>query len=167
MRKRMNFLFVVFFMAFLLMVSSSASSQIKDVTKPIIPQKLADLGVLEIYAHDCACDLPGIDALYFYKVQVEVSATIKFPIEDASVIGILKVSYFDLMKCRTESREVMLQAYLFRGRTSNLIDVVTVPILVKKSVGITAEVKVGGEVTGDPNLANNSKKVDTCKVKLL
>ncbi|MGQ9472137.1 MAG: hypothetical protein ACUVR0_10675 [Candidatus Aminicenantales bacterium] len=61
----------------------------------------------------------------------------------------------------------MLQAYLFRGRKVNLVDVINVGILVKKSVGITAEVKVAGAVTSEPNLANNEKKVDTCKVRLL
>ncbi|MGQ9800597.1 MAG: hypothetical protein ACUVRL_02865 [Candidatus Saccharicenans sp.] len=167
MRKRVNLLVMVCFLGFLLMVNSAGWSQIKEVTAPIVTQKLADLGVLEIYGHGCACDLPGIDALYFDKVQVEVSAAIKFTVEDSAVIGVLKVSYFDLMKGRTESREVMLQAYLFRGCTSNLVDVVGGPILVKKSVGITAEVKVAGAATGDPNLANNSTKVDTCKVRLL
>lgn len=48
-----------------------------------------------------------------------------------------------------------------------MVDVVGGPILVKKSVGITAEVKVAGAATGDPNLANNVKKQDTCKVKIL
>lgn len=52
----------------------------------------------------------------------------------------------------------MLQAYLFRGRKVNLVNVINVPILVKKSMGITAEVKVSGAATSDPNLANNEKK---------
>lgn len=167
MRKRRYCLSVAGFLAFLLVVFSYASGQIKDVAKPIIPPKQVDLGVEEIYAYGCACDLPGIDALYFNKVQVEVSAKFKFTVDDSALIGTLKVSYFDLMKGRTESHEVMLQAYLFRGRTVNLVDVVGGPILVKKSVGITAEVKVAGAATGDPNLANNVKKQDTCKVKIL
>ena len=167
MKKNGCFLFLSVFLISLLMIFSYAPGQIKEVAKPIVTPKQVDFGVVEIYAYGCACDLPGIDALYFNKVQVELSATIKFTAADSDVIGILKVSYFDLMKGRTESHQVMLQANLFRGRTVNLVDVVSVPILVKKSVGITAEVKVSGAATADPNLANNVKKQDTCKVRLL
>lgn len=167
MRKSVPFSLVAVFLFALLVIFSYASGQIKDVAKPIVTPKQVDFGVEEIYAYGCACDLPGIDALYFNKVQVEVSATIKFSAADSDVIGILKVSYFDLMKGRTETHQVMLQANLFRGRKTNLVDVVAVPILVKKSVGITAEVKVSGAATADPNLANNVKKQDTCKVRLL
>lgn len=94
----MGVLSVLFFLVFLPVVISSSLSQIKEITRPIISPKQVDFGVEDIYAHGCACDLPGIDALYFNKVQVEISANIKFTVEDSAVIGILKVSYFDLMK---------------------------------------------------------------------
>ena len=80
------------------MVFFYASGQIKDVARPIVPPRQVDLGVEEIYAYGCACDLPGIDALYFNKVQVEVSAKFKFTADDLALIGTLKVSYFDLMR---------------------------------------------------------------------
>ncbi|MGB9894175.1 MAG: hypothetical protein ACPLRA_07140 [Candidatus Saccharicenans sp.] len=166
MQKNADRLLVIGFLG-LLLVFSYASAQTKQVAAPIVTQKLADLGVVEIYAYGCACDLTGIDALYFNKVQVEVSGQIKFTVDDSAVIGKLKVTYFDLMSGRTETRESMLQAYLFRGRTTAVVEVISVPILVKKSVGITAEVTVTGAANGDPNPTNNSKKVTTCKVRLL
>jgi len=167
LRKRGGVLFLLMFLFWLFSTFAVASDNVKDVKQPITTQKLVDLAVVEIYAFSCACDLPGIDALYFNKISVELTAQIKFPVDDSSVIGILKVSYFDLLSGRTENREVMLQANLFRGRASALVDVVTTPLLVKKSVGITAEVKVAGAATGDPNLANNKKKVNVCKVRII
>ena len=78
--------------------------------------------------------------------------------DEASAIRILKVSCFDLLNRRAENREVMLQANLFKGQTVTLVEVVTTLVLVKKSVGITAEVKVDGATTGVSNMTNNKKQ---------
>ena len=52
----------------------------------------------------------------------------------------------------------MLQANLFKGQAVTLVEVVTTLVLVKKSVGITAEVKVDGATTGISNMTNNKKQ---------
>lgn len=172
MRMRKKGIVPVSFLMFLLMVFPFATAQEKTAppkewSAPTSAEKPVDLGVVEIYAHNCACELQGVDALYFNKIQVEVSAVMKIAVNDSDVIGVLRVSYFDLMSGRNESREVMLQAYLFRRDGPALIDVVGSALLIKKSVGVTAEVKVAGVATRDPNPVNNKKTVNVCKVRLL
>lgn len=169
MRNKGYGLVLIFILLLVLFYTSSAQEKAapKEWSAPTAAEKTVDLAVVDIYAHNCACELQGVDALYFNKIQVEISAQFKFAVSDSAVIGLLKVTYFDLMSGRNESREVMLQAYLFRRGPTALVDVVTTPLLIKKSVGVTAEVKVAGEATRDPNPANNKKTVNICKVRLL
>jgi hypothetical protein len=130
-------------------------------------QRLADLGVVAIRAQHCACELQGVDAVYFNKIIVEVSADIRFRVVDSDVVGNLKVTYFNLLIGRTETKNVMLEARLFRGGVHAFVEVVSGPILVKKSVGITAEVTPAGLTTGDPQPTNNKKTETNCNVRLL
>ena len=158
MKRRVNVLLVSGLLAFVVVIFSIGFAQ---------PKAQADLGVEGIYAYSCACDLPGVDALYMNKITVEVSAKIKTRLDDSEVIGTLKVTYHDLMTGRLETRTAMLQANLFRGRSSNVVEMVSNALLIKKSVGVRAEVKPAGAVSGDPNPANNIKKENVCRVRLL
>ncbi len=158
MKRIANVLLVASLLAFVVIMLSIGFAQ---------PKVQADLGVEGIYAYSCACDLPGVDALYVNKITVEVSAKLKVRVDDSAVIGNLKVTYHDLMTGRLETRTAMLQAYLFRGRSSNIVEMVSSALLIRKSVGITAEVQPAGAVSSDPNPANNIKKENVCRVRLL
>jgi hypothetical protein len=158
MKRIANILLIACLLAFAVIIFSIGFAQ---------PKVQADLGVEGIYAYSCACDLPGVDALYMNKITVEVSAKFKARLDDSAVIGTLKVTYYDLMTGRLETRAVMLQAYLFRGRSSNVVEVVSSAVLIKKSVGVRAEVQASGAISSDPNPANNVKKENVCRVRLL
>jgi hypothetical protein len=130
------------------------------------PKRSADLKVDNIYAGNCACDLAGVDALYMRDISVHFSGTIKFLTTPGDVVATLKLTYFDLMLGRSETRTVMIQAgHLARGSGQALM--VSGPVLIKKSIGVTAEIMPAGLVEVDPNLTNNKKKVTECSVFLI
>ncbi|NWF93655.1 MAG: hypothetical protein HXY46_12105 [Syntrophaceae bacterium] len=130
----------------------------KTLREPI-PKPTTNLGVDNIYASFCKCDLSDLDAFYMNQIIVYVS---NHPPSGGSGIrsakGVLKVTYHDLIKGRVETVirdvEVPLGVSLPFG-------VVTGPVLVKKSLGVKAEVEISGFAV-DSYPANNVKTVREC-----
>jgi hypothetical protein len=143
-----------------------AGSSTSATSTTVRIKRSADLRVDNIYADSCACDLPGVDAMYMRNITVYISATFSFTVNPADVIGTLKVTYFDLMKGRLDTKTVMVQAYTLRDSAGAIV-MVHEPVLIKKSVGVTAEISPAGLVEVDSNPANNKKKITVCSVRLI
>ena len=141
---------------------------IKKVDAARLQLKLkTDLRVDVIHSSRCAsCDLPGIDAFYMGNILVDVSnhkaAGVGVPTE-----SILKVTYFDLMQGQmvTVTKNLTkMHPYPTNPWTLQRYTVVSNPVLVKKSVGIKAEIKPRPTNITDPVPANNIKIVKKCMV---
>lgn len=134
----------------------------------------ADLAVTGIYATDCKCDLPEFDMFFMGEIAVEVSKKdISTPAaartEPSVVVGTLVVTYHNPVTRRDERQVVMLQNSHFSTATgTGYIKVIHRPVLVKKSVGVKAEITLNspGYATTDPNTGNNVMTKKTCEVML-
>lgn len=130
----------------------------KQVQAPIAKPK-ADLRVDVIHSTSCACDLPGIDAFYMGNILVDVSNG-----SGAATAGTLTVTYHDLSVGHmvTVTKPIStLNPYPTNPWCLQMFKVVDTPVLVKKSVGIKAEIKPSPPVT-DSNPANNVKIEKRC-----
>ncbi|MFB3884112.1 MAG: hypothetical protein ACE144_02720 [Thermodesulfobacteriota bacterium] len=126
----------------------------------------ADLSVNGIYAERCKCDLTDVDALYVGNITVDVgkrdiSTPERIRTEPSAVVGTLRVSYHNLLLGRVETRTMMIQnSHMHTGS----VTAVATPVLIKKSVGIRAEIQLNspGYANTDPNSANNVKIQKEC-----
>ncbi len=157
-----------------LMVSPTYSQQVKKPTKKLttihasqLQLKLqTDLRVDVIHASRCACDLPAINAFYMSNIMVDVSNH-KVGSKGATTESILTVTYYDLMKGKmvTKTKDLAaLKPYPTNPWTFQRYVVVNKPVLVRKLVGITAEIKPKANNVFDPVPANNKKKIEKCQV---
>jgi hypothetical protein len=126
-----------------------------------------DLRVDVIHSSRCSnCDLPGIDAFYMGNILVDVSNH-KVGAVGAAAESILTVTYFDLMQGQmvTVTKNLpKMHPYPTNPWTLQRYVVVNTPVLVKKSVGIKAEIKPKSTNITDPVPANNIKIVKQCMV---
>jgi len=126
-----------------------------------------DLRVDVIHSSRCAnCDLPGIDAFYMGNILVDVSNH-KVGSVGAATESILTVTYFDLMQGQmvTITKNLpKMHPYPTNPWVLQRYPVVNNPVLVKKSVGIKAEIKPKTTAVTDPVPANNIKIVKKCMV---
>jgi hypothetical protein len=156
----------------------------KRITRPTVPVEAArvipkaDLGVTNILGGACPTSLPGVDAFYNNGIIVDihlkdimVPETLKN--EASTVVGYLMVKYFDLVQGREVTHNLMLERGRFmwvpsQSISTARISVINNPVLIKKSVGITAKVtlNIPGYATADPETANNEMVVKECKVLL-
>jgi hypothetical protein len=160
--------------ALLMSVMCSMSFAVDPIKKPNVDtRKLkdakiklsTDLSVDGIFASRCACDLSDVNALYMNGIYVTVSNNYQKS-GGAATGGTLKVTYHDLVAghLKTVTKTVpTLKPYPTNPWTMQEFPVVTTPVLIKKSVGITAEFKSNSGV-GDPKLSNNKKTVKECSV---
>jgi hypothetical protein len=126
----------------------------------------ADLSINGIYAIECKCDLSDVDALYMRDITVDVgkrdiSTPDRLRSEPSAVVGTLRVSYHNLRAGRVETRTMMIQnSHMHIGS----VRVIATPVLVRKSVGVRAEIQLNspGYADVDPNLANNVMVQKNC-----
>jgi hypothetical protein len=134
---------------------------------PVRPSQ-ADLSVTGIYANSCKCDLADVNAVYLGGITVRFArANVSLaPTEPSAVVGTLAVSWQDAAGT-AQNRTVMLQNSNFSPAGAGEVRVVTDPILARKSVGVTAELRLNPAYAAtDPNPANNMKRTDRCEVYL-
>ena len=117
--------------------------------------KKSDLSARNIIAQSCKCDLRDVDALYMNKIIVRVGNN--YP-GNRTTAGTLRVTYHDL-------RSGMLKTVTkpippVKISTSVYVTAVNGPVLVKKSVGIKAEVIA--TTVPDVNSVNNVLIVRDC-----
>lgn len=175
MKKFFIFSAIIFVCITLMALNTHLFSQ--QVTQPQTIKKVdaarlqlnlkTDLRVDVIHSSRCSnCDLPGIDAFYMGNILVDVSnhkaAGVGAPTE-----SILTVTYFDLMQGQmvTVTKNLpKMHPYPTNPWTLQRYTVVNSPVLVKKSVGIKAEIKPKTTTITDPVPANNIKIVKQCMV---
>jgi hypothetical protein len=123
------------------------------------PRPKTDLRVEGIYASHCKCDLSDVDALYMNEIIVYIG---NYPYRGTSGVDpaqiVLRVTYHDLQTGRLET--VTKNVSLGLGK-STPVGVVNRSVLVKKSVGVRAEVSEAFAVDSRP--ANNVKTVRECE----
>ena len=117
--------------------------------------KKSDLGVRAIVAQSCKCDLGDVDALYVNKIKVRVYNS--YP-GNRTTAGTLKVTYHDLRSGMLKTVTKPVPSVAIGGE----VDVIAVnsPVLVKKSVGIKAEVIA--TTVPDANNTNNTRTWMPC-----
>ncbi len=127
----------------------------------------ADLSVNAIHAKQCKCDISDVDALYMGDIRVDVAKRdISTPAaartQAGVVVGYLKVTYHDLAAGRPVTHNLMVQNENM-GKTVRVVDR---PVLVKKSVGIKAELRLNspGYAGTDPVPSNNVMIKTDCQV---
>ncbi len=149
------------------------ASQTKKVTAP---QKLkvpvsklrlkfrTDLRVDVIHSSRCKCDLGDVNAFYMANIMVDVSNHKKGNVGTAAA-SVLTVKYFDMNRGRlvtiTKNLAVM-NPYPKNPWTFQRVVVMNRPVLVKRSVGITATIRPKSKNVADPVPANNKKVVRKC-----
>ncbi|WPD23285.1 MAG: hypothetical protein SD837_01730 [Candidatus Electrothrix scaldis] len=115
-----------------------------------------DLRVNGIYGV-CACDLPEVDALYMGEIDVW------FSIDPYVKNGVLKVTYYDLMK-QKEITVIKDVAELPSTNSSNYPRrIVDTPVLVKRTKGIRVEITPKNNNIIDQDYSNNVKVVHSCE----
>ena len=138
-----------------------APSKVTDIGKMVVklPPR-ADLKVDVIHAYRCACDLDGVDAFYMSNIMVDLSNG-----SGVATTSTLTVTYYDVLAGpQTVSKSISsLNPYPTNPWALQRFVVVSHPVLVKKSVGIKAEIKPTSPTT-DSNPANNIKVVKRCDV---
>ena len=110
--------------------------------------KKSDLSSRNIIAQSCKCDLKDVDALYMNKIKVRVGNN--YPGNRATA-GTLKVTYHDLRSGMLKTVTKPIPSV--KIGTSVYVTAVNGPVLVKRSVGIKAEVIA--TTVPDTNSANN------------
>lgn len=147
-----------------------AQKQIKTI-KPVARQDLklqlkTDLRVDVIHSGRCVCDLPGVAAFYVGNIMVDVSNH-KVAGRGVATESVLTVKYFDLMAGRmvTVTKNLpKMHPYPTNPWTLQRYIVVNHPVLVKKSIGISAEIKPKPTNITDPAPGNNKKVIHKCQV---
>lgn len=165
----LRFSMISVFLAVMVLISFA-----QDIQKlPADTKKLrteADLSVNAIFATPCKCkaDLEVLDVLYLDSIIVEVGKRdIRVPPdvskEPSFVVGTLTVTYHDLLAGRLVTHTMMISNYNFTAGSGD-IHVIKTPVLVKKSAGIRAEIKLNSPAYAnvDPNPANNVKTIKDC-----
>ncbi|MFZ5429849.1 MAG: hypothetical protein ACOZDD_06430 [Bacteroidota bacterium] len=156
----------------------------KRVTRTKVPTEAikviptADLSVTSILGGACPSSLPGVDAFYTHGIIVDIQlkdhmVPEALRNETSTVVGTLMVKYFDLVQGREVTHNLMLERGRFmwvasQSLSNARINVINSPVLVKKSVGITARVSLNipGYATADPEMGNNEKVIRECIVLL-
>jgi hypothetical protein len=120
----------------------------------------SDLVVRNIYAQSCKCDLSDVDALYMNKIKVRIGNN--YP-GNVATEGTLIVTYHDL---RTGS-PVTVTRPIPRLEIGRSIEIVAVhgPVLVRKSLGIKAEVQA--TTVSDQTPGNNVLIERTCYTNII
>jgi|GEM_PF-5386680 len=121
-----------------------------------LQKKTVDFGVLEIRAGECACELKGLDVIYFNKIYVKLTNN-SDETEDAEV----SVSYFDVISSRY--RKAVKKARQLKPKEKRWLMVVTAPILARRTNGIHARVyPVYPRFVEDVNSENDLKITRQC-----
>jgi hypothetical protein len=172
MRKTTKALIIMNVMAISLMIMSSPSFAPEIERPPVRLRTEADLGITAIFASNCKCDLSDVDALYMGDISVDIGkkdirVSEESRREPGRVAGFLTVTYHDLLAGRSVTQTLMLQNNIFTGGVGT-IRVVRNPVLVKKSMGIRAEIRLNspGYADVDPNSGNNVMIVKDCQIML-
>ena len=145
--------------AFTTMASVHAAQPVKkmpaaatQVTQPLnLP---CDVSISYIQYFNCPCNL-DLDAYYVdqsLSVKLINASTLKPTVE-------LNVTYYDILQNRlkTITRNVM-----FNGRGSQNVVISNQPLLIKRSNGVHAEVRLKSKNMHDPDLTNNQKTQLLC-----
>ncbi|MEJ5228204.1 hypothetical protein [Thermodesulfovibrio sp.] len=138
--------------------------------------KKTDLRVDNIYAANCKtnCDLNDVDAFYMDKIIVGISNNYEKS-GGAEVAAEIKITYYDLGLGRSVTVTKTSPSIKPHPINPWLVSVTMVdrPVLVKKSTGIRAEVKIIPPPLGprivtitDSDPSNNVKTVHQCGVIL-
>lgn len=163
-RKRRVFirgsLIAIFLVAlFSLSFAASPVERVAPTVTATLPTQ-ADLSINGIYALECKCDLTDVDALYMKDISVDVgkrdiSTPERLRSEPSAVVGTLRVTYHNYLVGRVETHTLMIQNSHIHG--GGMVRVVRNPVLIKKSVGVRAEIQLNspGYANIDPNPANN------------
>jgi len=124
-----------------------------------------DLRVDSVYSDQCRCDLPGVDALYMNDIMVNISNHRGNNVSGATAESVLTLKFYDLLKGEEVTVTKNLPAikpYPTNPWANKRYVMVNHPILVKKSIGITVEVKPKNANITDSNLSNNVMKITEC-----
>lgn len=148
---------------------------VKPVTPAVSVPTRADLSIHGIYANSCApcvSELGRVNAIYMNNITVgvdkkDISTPAAARTEPSTVVGTLRVTYYDFNLGRLETKSYMLQNSHFGASNSASITITTTPVLVKRSDGIRAEIQLNpGYAAIDPNAANNVMIKKDCAVLL-
>jgi hypothetical protein len=166
---------ISFLTAVLTMVMFSLSFAVdiqKTPRRTVTLPTQVDLSINAIWASDCKCDLSDVDALYMGGITVDfgkrdISTPAVARTEPSRVVGTISVTYHDLLAGRPVTQTKMIQNFSFTGGAGS-IRVVSRPVLIKKSVGVKAEIELNspGYAQIDPNAANNTMTKKECEIML-
>jgi len=173
MKKNVIIGFIVFFCHLFMLSGNLMPKQVeKNLKKKVDTSKIqlalkTDLRVDAIHSSRCpSCDLPGIDAFYMTNIMVDISNH-KVSGVGVATESILTVTYFDLMKGKivTITKNLpKLDTYPSNPWALQRYVCVELPVLVKKSVGIKAEIKPKNSTVVDSIPSNNLKIAKKCMV---
>lgn len=139
-------------------VAQPAKRMEPKVVKQIKPQHLkfsADVSISYIQYFNCPCDI-NLDAYY---VDQYMSVKLFNPSNFSPTVR-LTVKYFDLQLNRVKT---IVKTVTFSGRGSkNVVIHRNHPLLIKKSYGVRAEVRVTNSNMIDPNMTNNKMTQYIC-----
>lgn len=153
------FLDVIFSMSFAIEPIKIPAVDPKTLQEPM-EKPSTNLGVEKIYSSLCKCDLSDVDALYMNQIIVYVSNHAPSGGSGiSSAKGVLKVTYHDLIKGRLETVSRNVEVPLGMSAPFGILDG---PVLVRKSLGVKAEVQISGFAV-DSYPANNVKTVYNCE----
>ena len=167
------FILTVVCCVFFAMSVTSLHSQVRKINPKIktnlkvrkFQLKLStDLRVDVIHASRCKCDLSDVGAFYMSNIMVDVSNH-KLRGVGTTTESVLTVKYFDMNRGRmvTITKNLpRMNPYPKNPWTLQRFMVVNHPVLVKTSVGITAEIKPKTSNVSDPVPANNKKTIKRC-----
>lgn len=110
------------------------------------------------------CDLKGVNAFYMEKIKVHVT---NYPCSDGkhiNVESVLKVTYYDLLKHKEVEIIKTLPKMPNDGDEYWYLNVliVDIPVLIKKSKGIRAEITPKNVNIIDGDSSNNVKIIKEC-----
>ncbi len=166
------FVFTLIFCVCAALSVTDLESQVKQIK----PQKLkvdasrlrlrlrTDLRVDVIHASRCKCDLRDVNAFYMSNIMVDVSNH-KASGAGTATESVLTVKFWDMNqgKLVTIVKNLpTMKPYPTNPWTLQSYVVLNRPVLVKKSVGITASIKPKTTNVSDPVPANNRKTVYRC-----
>lgn len=132
--------------------------------RPPLPRRQVDFKLRFIVSAGtcCRCDLKDLDVLFLDGIIVGLT-NLSYQ-HGNTYEGTVEVTYYDILQRRnvTKSATIGLNP---DGRGREHVTVVRIPVLAKKSTGITATLKTKG-LDIDPNIADNSKTVHECREML-
>lgn len=134
----------------------------------IVVNVKTDLSVDVIHANQCKCDLSDVDTFYMSNIMVDVSNH-KVGALGVATESVLTVTYFDMGQGRmvTVTKNLtVLHPYPDNPWVFQKYVVVSTPVLVKKSIGITAVIRPKEARITDPVPANNTKTTHQCEVMI-